>query len=192
MMRWGSICKKCLILEAIWKSCSPWASTVVVLVRKKDGSLRFCVDLRKLNAKTIKDAHSLPQIKESLDFLNGACIFTSLDLKKWILASNAWQREYILSLPSLWALLGSMSACKCLWIDKCASHFPEINGVLFGGPTFMLVPHLFGWCNYILKDTSWTCQSLQGNLWKTLPGWTQSLSPVNVTSSKLGSATWDM
>ena len=53
----------------------------------KDGwPLNFCIDLHKLNAKTIKDAHSLPRIKESLDCLNGACIFTSLDFK-----SGYWQ-----------------------------------------------------------------------------------------------------
>ena len=59
-----------------------------MLVRKKDGSLRFCIDLRKLNARTIKDAYSLPRIEETLDCLNGAQWFTSLDLK-----SGYWQVE---------------------------------------------------------------------------------------------------
>ena len=45
-----------LDIGAIQKSHSPWASTVV-LVQKKDGSLRFCIDLRKLNNQTIKDAY---------------------------------------------------------------------------------------------------------------------------------------
>ena len=72
---------------AIRKSNSPWASAVV-LVRKKDGSLRFCIDLRRLNARTIKDAYSLPRIEETLDCLNGAKYFTSLDLK-----SGYWQVE---------------------------------------------------------------------------------------------------
>ena len=79
--------KEMLDIGAIRRSNSPWASPVV-LVRKKDRSLRFCVDLRKLNARTVKDAYSLPRIEEALDSLNGACIFTSLDLK-----SGYWQVE---------------------------------------------------------------------------------------------------
>ena len=69
-----------LKIGAIRKSVSPWASPIV-LVWKKDVSLRFFIDLRKLNSRTIKDAYSLPRIEESLDCLNGAIIFTSLDLK---------------------------------------------------------------------------------------------------------------
>ena len=69
-----------LEIGAIRKSNSPWAS-VVVLVRKKDGSLRFCIDLHRLNLHTIKDAYSLPRIDETLDWLGGSIIFTSLDLK---------------------------------------------------------------------------------------------------------------
>ena len=76
-----------LEVGAIRRSCSPWASAVV-LVRKKSGELRFCIDLRKLNNRTIKDAYALPRIEDSLDSLNGACIFTSLDL-----ISGYWQVE---------------------------------------------------------------------------------------------------
>ena len=79
--------KEMLEIGAIRKSNSPWASAVV-LVRKKDGSLRFCIDLHKLNARTIKDAYSLPRIDETLDCLGGSVIFTSLDLK-----SGYWQVE---------------------------------------------------------------------------------------------------
>ena len=78
---------KMIEVGTIHKSNSPWASAVV-LVRKKDGSLRFCIDLHKLNARTIKDAYSLPHIDETLDCLGGATISSSLDLK-----SGYWQVE---------------------------------------------------------------------------------------------------
>ena len=53
---------------AIRRSFIPWASAVV-LVRKKDGGLRFCIDLRKLNNRTVKDRYSLPCIEDTLDFI---------------------------------------------------------------------------------------------------------------------------
>lgn len=60
-------------------SCSPYASPIVV-VQKKDGSIRLCVDYRQLNAKTRKDAFPLPRIEETLDALSGAKWFSTLDL----------------------------------------------------------------------------------------------------------------
>ena len=59
-----------------------------MLVQKKDGGLRFCIDLRKLNERTVKDAYSLPQIDEMLDSLQGSQWFSSLNLK-----SGYWQVE---------------------------------------------------------------------------------------------------
>ena len=59
-------------------SDSPWSSPVV-LVRKKDRTLRFCVDYRKLNAETKKDNYPLPRIDDALDRLSGAKFFTSVD-----------------------------------------------------------------------------------------------------------------
>ena len=72
---------------AIRRSFSPWASAVV-LVRKKDGGLRLCIDLRKLNNKTVKDGYALPKIDDTLDCLHGAKWFSTLDLK-----SGYWQVE---------------------------------------------------------------------------------------------------
>ncbi|XP_056314361.1 retrovirus-related Pol polyprotein from transposon 412 [Danio aesculapii] len=65
--------------QVIRESCSPYASPIV-LVKKKDGGLRMCVDYRRLNAKTRKDAFPLPRIEETLDSLAGACWFSTMDL----------------------------------------------------------------------------------------------------------------
>ena len=64
---------------------SPWASPIV-LIRKKDGTTRFCVDYRKLNSATVKDSYPLPRIDDSIDALSGSCWFSTLDL-----ASGYWQ-----------------------------------------------------------------------------------------------------
>ena len=69
-----------LDISAIQKLHSPWASAVV-LVWKKDRSPRFCINLRKLNNKTIKDAHSLPHIDETLDSLQDYQWLSPFDLK---------------------------------------------------------------------------------------------------------------
>ena len=73
--------------KVIRRSRSPWASPVV-MVLKPDGSTRFCVDYRKVNAVTRKDSYPLPRIDDTLDALNGMKYFTTLDL-----ASGYWQIE---------------------------------------------------------------------------------------------------
>ena len=55
---------------------------------KKDGTLRLCIDFRKLNDRTLKDSFPLPRIDDTLNKLNGAKFFTTLDLE-----SGYWQIE---------------------------------------------------------------------------------------------------
>ena len=92
----------------------------MVLVRKKDSSLRFCIDLRKLDACTVKDAYRLPRINETLDCLSGSKIFTSLDLK-----SGYWQVELDEeSKPLTTFTVAFLGFNKCEWMPFGLTNVP--------------------------------------------------------------------
>ncbi|GBC54530.2 retroviral-like aspartic protease 1 [Rhizophagus irregularis DAOM 181602=DAOM 197198] len=78
---------KMLKEEIIQESCSPWSSPVVI-VNKKTGDKRFCIDFRKINQITITDAYPLPRIDDLLEKFRVAKWFTTIDL-----ASGYWQIE---------------------------------------------------------------------------------------------------
>ncbi|UYV61731.1 hypothetical protein LAZ67_1006186 [Cordylochernes scorpioides] len=71
----------------IRQSSSPW-SFPVILVKKRDGKYRFCVDYRKLNEVTVKDVYPIPRIDDVMDTLQGSKYFSAIDLK-----SGYWQVE---------------------------------------------------------------------------------------------------
>ena len=99
-----------LMLEvgAIQPSNSPWCNAVV-MVHKKDGSLRFCIDFRKLNSLTRKDSHPLPCIGETLDSLVGSAIYSTFDL-----TSGFWQVPMAEESKQFTAFtLGSMGLFEC-------------------------------------------------------------------------------
>ncbi|CAF1384371.1 unnamed protein product [Rotaria sordida] len=72
--------QKLLERGQIEESTSPWSSPIV-LVKKKDKTMRFCIDYRRLNAITIKDAFPLPRIDEIFDQLSDATYYTKFDYK---------------------------------------------------------------------------------------------------------------
>lgn len=98
------------LLEAgvIRESESPFASPIVV-VRKKDGTVRLCIDFRKLNSQTIKDAYALPNLEEVFSTLTGSKWFSVLDLK-----SGFYQ-------------IGMEEADKCKTAFVCPLGFWEFN-----------------------------------------------------------------
>lgn len=72
--------KELLDAGVIRESESPFSSPIVV-VKKKNGDIRLCIDFRKLNMQTIKDAYALPNLEESFSALSGSKWFSVLDLK---------------------------------------------------------------------------------------------------------------
>ena len=68
-----------LDIGVIRPSVSPWAAPVV-LIRKKDQSVRYCIDYRRVNSLTVKDSYPLPRIDDSLEALQGAHFFSTIDL----------------------------------------------------------------------------------------------------------------
>ena len=87
--------KEMLESGAIRPSQSAWCNAVV-LVRKKDGSLHFCINFQHLNACTKKDSYPLPQIQEALESLVGAGHFSCLDLKSrfWQIRMDEASKQY--------------------------------------------------------------------------------------------------
>ena len=129
---------------AIRRSFSPWANAVV-LVRKKDGGLRLCIDLRKLNNRTIKHGYALPRIDDTLDCLHGAKWFSTLDLK-----SGYWQVELEEEAKPLTVFtMGPLGFWKCERMPFGLTNAPATFQMLIESCLGEL--HL-GWCIIYLDD----------------------------------------
>ena len=112
-------------------SKSPYLSPCVC-VRKRDGTLRLCIDYRALNQKTVQDRHPLPRIQDALDNLGGKFWFSTLDQGK------AYHQGFVSKesqqLNSFHYSLGRISVgAYTFWFDKCTSCFPKVYETLLGG-----------------------------------------------------------
>jgi len=76
----------------IHPSSSPWGC-LAIFVKKKDGTLRMCVDYRPLNAVTIKNKYSLPRIDTLFDQLAGAKVFSKIDLRSGYHQIKIWPQD---------------------------------------------------------------------------------------------------
>ena len=120
--------------DLIRHSKSPWASSIVVL-DKKDGTYRLCIDYRKLNAVTIKDTYPLPRIQEVLDGLAGSSFFSTFDM-----ASGYWQVEMAEAAKEKTAFCAPAGLFE--WnvmpfgLTNAPSTFQRLSEAIFAGPDY--------------------------------------------------------
>lgn len=102
------------------------SSSPVVLVRKKDGSIRFCMDYRRINKITQKDAYPLPRIDDAINCLQGAKYSSSLDLRSgyWqvpMAECNRPKTEFVMSngLYEFTVMMDSILRFYAAWSGTC-------------------------------------------------------------------------
>lgn len=149
-------------------SNSEWSSPVV-LVKKKDGKLRFCVDYRKLNSVTVTDCHPLPNIEQSLASMGNALYFTTIDL-----ASGYWQ-------------VGLTDDAKRKTAFVCHAGLFEFNRLPFG---LKNAPSVFSrLMQIVLAGLHWHCALVyMDDVIVYSPPFTQHLNDVEQVFGKLEAA----
>ena len=110
-------------------STSPWASPIV-LVRKKDGSTRFCIDYRKVNHMTRKDAYPIPRVDDILDTLAGSQYFSTLDLLSgyWHVEVDKEDQD-----KTTFCTPDELFEFQVIRIMQCPRYFSAADGASVGG-----------------------------------------------------------
>ncbi|XP_071933110.1 uncharacterized protein [Coffea arabica] len=132
------------------ESDSPWGAPVL-FVKKKDGSLRLCIDYRGLNEVTIKNKYPLPLIDSLFDQLQGSVVFSKLDLrqgyyqlkiKKEDIPKTAFSyyRRFIQDFSKIAGPMTELTkkGNKFIWTPKCESSFQELKRRLTSAPVLVL------------------------------------------------------
>ena len=95
--------------EEVRKHLKEMLGVAAVLVRKKDGSLGFCIDIRKVNARMVKDPYALQRIDDTLNRLNGTVLFSALYLKSGYLQVELDEQ----STPLTTFMVGPIGSSEC-------------------------------------------------------------------------------
>nr|KYP54727.1 Transposon Ty3-G Gag-Pol polyprotein [Cajanus cajan] len=143
-----------LAKQLVRPSVSPWGAPVL-LVKKKDGGSRLCVDYRQLNKLTIKNKYPLPRIDDLMDQLRGASIFSKIDLrsgyhqirvKEGDIPKTAFRtrygyyRRFIEGFSKIAAPLTQLTRKEqpFIWTDACERSFEELKRRLTTSPVLVL------------------------------------------------------
>nr|KYP34734.1 Transposon Ty3-I Gag-Pol polyprotein [Cajanus cajan] len=130
--------------QFIRPSVSPWGSPIL-LVKKKDGSMRLCIGYRQLNKVTIKNKYPLPRIDDLMDQLVGACVFSKIDLRSGyhqirVRAEDVpktgfrtrlvgYYRRFIENFSRIVLPLTKLTKKDqpFVWVSRCEENFQELN-----------------------------------------------------------------
>ena len=150
---------------AIWPSQSAWCNAIV-LVRKKDRGLWFCIDFCCLNVCMKKDSYPLLRTQEVLESLVGARHFFMPRPQIGVLANkDGGGIKTIYHLHS--RQFGVFQVWPhALWVVQCTSHVSEIDAKLSWQVEPHLLPYLLRWHNHILVDGGGTPPQIVHGLWQ--------------------------
>ena len=108
-------------------SISPWGAPVL-FVKKKDGTLRLCVDYRQLNKMTMKNNYPLPRIDDLFDQLKGASVFLKIDLRSRYHQLRIKDADVHKTAFRMWY---GHYEFNVVWVDKCTGSIHELNESCF-------------------------------------------------------------